>query len=135
MPGRFGPTYVSAFMDQVALAELHMALFFDDPLATTLPTTYEIGGLVTRQESTWERAGYNTLQLTSKVVFDGIEPGTSLVAVGAFDDPFAGELVFRELFRDIDGNPEPRAFPAGGGFVIPAGEFVVGLDVSFSLPD
>jgi hypothetical protein len=67
-------------------------------------------------------------------MLQGIEPGTTIVGIGAFDDAYGGELVFADLFVDESGNPTPLSYPSGGTFVLPASEYVIGLDVAVSMP-
>lgn len=132
--GRFGPSYVATWMNQIEAADKWMTAFTSDPLLEADPAVVELGGSVVRQSSIWSRTATNTLTMTSQLVLRGIEPGTTLVAIGAFDDEYGGELVFSDLLRDDAGNPAPLEFPAGGTFVLPANEYVVGLDVAVSMP-
>ena len=132
--GRFGPTYVASWMNQIEPLTKWMTAFTADPLLESDPAIVELGGSVVRKSSTWDRTALNTLTMTSQLVLQGIEPGTTLVAIGAFDDEFGGELIFSDLIRDADGNPAPLEYPSGGTFVLPANEYVVGIDVATSMP-
>ena len=128
--GSFSVDLIETWMDGVQDAEKHMALFSADPFAVADPATVEvIGGTYARQDSLWLRNDVRALTLDEAVVWRSLVPGTVAAAVGAFDDPFAGSLLFRSLLLDEDGNPDPKVFTVGGTFSLAAGEYVVGIDI------
>jgi hypothetical protein len=128
--GSFSLAVIERWMDEIEDAPKHMALFSADPWAVADPTTVEvIGGTYARQDSLWLRSDVRAITLDAGVVWRSLVPGTVVAAVGAFDDPFAGELLFRSMLLDEDGNPQPRAYPSGGTHTLAAGQYVVGIDV------
>lgn len=102
------------------------ALFFSDPFGVGEPATVEItGGVYSRQEATglWTRSSPTAITLNTAVVWRALTPGTTVAAVGFMDSAFGTTgLLHRAML------PEPDHFPAGGTWVLPAGEYVAGLD-------
>lgn len=112
------------WMDDIEATPKWMAAFSANPEGLALPATVEIDGDVyARQESVWLRSGPTTLTLAEVVRFRSLPPGAVLAAIGAFDDPFAGTLVFSELIL-----PEPITYPTGGTYTLPAGEYELRID-------
>jgi hypothetical protein len=128
--GSFSISVIERWMDEVEDLDKQMALFSADPWAVADPVTVEvIGGTYARQDSLWLRTDVRAITLDAALVWRSLVPGTVVAAVGAFDDPFAGTLLFRSVLLDEAGNPAPRSFPSGGTFTLAAGEYVVGIDV------
>lgn len=131
--GSFSISVIEEWMDSIEDAEKHMALFSADPWSVADPTTVEIiGGTYARQESLWLRSDVRAITLDAALVWRSLVPGTTVAAVGAFDDPFAGRLLFRSMHLDESGNPAPIAYPSGGTHTLAAGEYVVGIDVPYA---
>lgn len=132
MKGRFSKYQTSAWMDDLASRSLYMALFTQDPYAVTNPLSVElVGTSINRQPSEWKRTSSFSLELNNDVFFAAIPPETSLVAIGAFDAPINGNLIFRDLIDAAgNGRGEPLYLPTGGTFGIAAGDMVIGLDIA-----
>lgn len=107
-------------MDAIAALDISMALFSADPMGVSSPATVEVvGQTYARQDSVWTRTGPTTLTLAQPCIWRSLPPGAVVAAVGAFDDPFQGVLLFADLLT-------PQAeFPSGGTYVLPAGEYVL----------
>lgn len=118
------------WMDDIEATPKWMAIFSSDPDGLLMPETVEVSGEVySRQDSIWLRTGAVVLTLNEASIWRNLPPGSVVAAVGAFDDPFAGELVFSEPIRDPDtGDPTPISYPSGGTFVLPAGELELRID-------
>lgn len=128
--GSFSIAVIEEWMDGIEDREKHMALFSADPWGVADPTTVEvIGGTYSRQDSLWLRNDVRSIILDAGVVWRSLVPGTAIAAVGAFDSAFGDVLLFRSMLLDVDGNPDPKVFPAGGTYALSAGEYVVGIDV------
>jgi hypothetical protein len=113
-----------AWMDDIEAVAKWMTLFSADPDGLAIPTTVEISGDVfARQESLWTRTGPATLTLAEVVRFRNLPPGTVIAAVGAFDGPLSGTIVFSDPVA-----PEPLEYPSGGTFTIPAGEYELRIE-------
>ena len=132
MRGRFSTYQASAWLDALASRPLYMALFTQDPYAVTNPLSAElIGTSINRQPSEWTRTSSFSLELNNDVFFAAIPPETSLVAIGAFDAPINGNIIFRDIIDATgDGRGEPLHLPTGGTFGIAAGDMVIGLDIA-----
>ena len=131
--GSFGISVIERWMDEVDDATKHMALFSSDPWMVADPTTVEvIGGTYSRQDSLWLRTDVRAITLDAGLVWRSLVPGTVIAAVGAFDDAFGDNLLFRSMLLDENGDPDPRVFTSGGTYTISAGEYVVGIDVPFA---
>lgn len=122
------PDLLSGWIDELEALEHWAALFSSDPLGVGSPSSVEIAGDVyARQDAIglFTRTGTTSLTLSSALVFRGLEPGVTVAAVGFFDSAF-GTTGF--LHRSmVPGGA--KSYPAGGTFVLPAGEYVVGLDL------
>jgi len=121
--GRFAPWVVKGWMDDVEAIDKYLALFADDPLAGDPLAAEIVGGIYARQLSSWTRSSDYALTLAAGVLWRSLVPGTVVRAVGAFDAAFNGNLLFRTLLVT------PVEYPSGGTYPLPAGEYVVGLDV------
>jgi hypothetical protein len=115
------------WIDDLAAREHYGALFSADPFGVGTPTSVELAGaLYTRQDTTglWTRSGPALLTLSTAVVWRNLAPGAVVAAVGFMDTAFgAGGLLHRAL---VD---PPGSYPSGGTFLLPAGEYGVGLDL------
>jgi len=126
--GRFSSEIVSGWMDGIYAKDLYLALFFTDPQTVSDPLSVEVvGGVYSRQLGVWTRSAPNVLTLSEAVVFPGLPPGTSLVAVGVFDAAFNGTFIASDLIPAPD---SPVSYPSGGTYVLPAGQYILGIDVS-----
>lgn len=123
MDGRFAPSVIEGWIDEAEAWTKWLALFASDPYLGDPLTAEIIGGLYARESPGWTRSSVAALTLTDGVLFRSLAPGTSVVAIGAFDAPFNGTLLFRDLLVT------PRTFPTGGTFRLDAGEYVIGLDL------
>lgn len=124
--GRFAPYLVRQWMDQVAAKDKYLALFASDPLIGNPYAAEIVGGIYARELSVWTRTSDFAMTLTEGIVWRSLVPGTVVRAVGAFDASFNGNLLFRSLL------PATIEYPAGGTYPLPAGEYVIGLDVPVS---
>lgn len=112
------------WMDEIEALEIWMALFSADPEGSPDPALLEIeSGVYTRQESLWTRTDATHLTLASGLVWRNLPPGAIVAAVGGFDDAFTGDYLFSGLVL-----PDPVSYPAGGTYVLPAGEYVLSID-------
>ena len=122
--GRFAPSKVTAWMDDLEAEDIWLSLVSSDPLATASPYTAElVGGTVARLASSWTRTSFNLMTLDEPLSFVGLPAGAYLAGVAAFDAAVNGNLLFADLLD------QPLGFPAGGSYTLPAGEYVVGIDV------
>jgi hypothetical protein len=121
--GRFAPWVVKQWMDQIEGWDKYLALFASDPYAGDPLAAEIVGGIYARQLSEWIRSSDYALTLSAGLVWRSLVPGTVVRAVGAFDAPFNGNLLFRSLL------PEAVEYASGGTYPLPAGEYVVGLDI------
>jgi hypothetical protein len=123
--GQWSPWIVGEWMNQAESLGKWMGLCFSDPVAAADPLTVEIASLGYQREGTgWTRSAHNVLTLDVDVVIHGLAPGDVVAAVVGFDQQFNGRLIFSDLL-DV-----PRHYPSGGTYVIPAGEYVLGIDVA-----
>lgn len=128
--GSFSLSVVETWMDDIEDRPKHMALFSADPWGVADPVTVElVGGTYARQDSLWLRTDIRAITLDAALVWRSLVPGTVVAAVGGFDDPFAGTLLFRSMITDVAGNPAPVSYPSGGTHTVAAGQYVVGIDV------
>lgn len=124
--GRFAPYLVRGWMDEVEAKDKYLALFATDPLIGNPYAAEIVGGIYSRQLSLWTRTSDFAMTLSEGVLWRSLVPGTVVRAVGAFDAAFNGNLLFRSLFN------EAVEYPAGGTYPLPAGEYVIGIDVPVS---
>lgn len=130
MNGRFSRYQVARWIDTLEDRTLYMSLFTSDPFSLANPLAAElIGPSVVRQQSIWERESPFALRLANDVFFSAIPQETTIVAIGAFDKEVNGNLLFRDLISRNGRTPSPEIYSAGGSYVIPAGEMVLGIDV------
>lgn len=129
--GTFSTSVIEGWVDQIEDTPKWLAIFSSDPWAVADPTTVEVAGdTYVRINATWLRTDVRALTLDSAAIWRSLPPGTVVAAIGAFDDAFAGTVLFRSMLLDpVSGNPAPVAFPTGGTFKIDAGEYVIGVDV------
>lgn len=122
--GRFGVEIVRGWMDGIEAKTKYLTLVSADPGGSTDPLTVEIvGGTLARQTSIWLRTGPTALTLEVPVLFPGIPPGGHVAGVAGFDAAFNGTMLFYDLFDvAID-------YPSGGTFLLPGGEYVLGVDI------
>lgn len=120
--GRFSTYRVTAWMDEVYAENKWMTLVNADPLAVSDPLTVEL--TTTRIEGAWVRTSATSITLTSPLVFPGLLPGAHVAGVAGFDAEVNGNLTFADLLDTaVD-------YPDGGTFTLPAGEYVVGIDIA-----
>lgn len=126
----FATMTVQAWIDDIEAQEKWATGFSQDPHGVADPLAVEIvGGGLARQTTTWTRTGPNTLTLAAPIKLAGLAPGTVLAAIGFFDAAANGNFLAADLFRDAVGSPSPIVYPSGGTYVLPAGEYVLGIDV------
>ena len=123
MNGRFAPSVIEGWMDEVDSASKWMALFANDPLAGDPLAAEIIGGTYARQLGVWARTSPGALTLDAGLLWRSLVPGTVVYAVGAFDAAFNGNLLFRDMLV------LPKTYPTGGTFSLAADEWVVGIDI------
>ena len=129
MNGRFSNSVIRSWMDDIVSKDLWLSLFAADPYTQSNPLTAEIANMATyRQQSVWTRTTDYSIELANDVTFRSIPPETTIVAIGAFDAPLNGELLFRDLLSE-DGNAQPLYLAAGGSLRIPVGQMVAGVDI------
>ena len=121
--GRFAPWVIKGWIDWLEGQDKYLALFASDPLVGDPLAAEIVGGIYARQDSVWTRSTDYALTLTEGVLWRSLVPGTVVRAVGAFDAAFNGNLLFRTLLD------APVEYPTGGTYPLPAGEYVVGIDV------
>lgn len=128
--GSFSLSLIESWMDDIEDRPKWMALFSTDPWMVADPATVEvIGGTYARLESVWVRTDVRAITLDEGLVWRSLPPGTVIAAVGAFEDPFVGEMLFRSMLLDEAGDPAPLTLPSGGTYKLDAGEYMVGIDV------
>jgi len=124
MNGSFSTTVLSQWMDDMEAREKWLALVSADPRTATDPLAVEIiGGVYARQLGSWTRTGPRALTLDAGVVWRNLVPGTQVAGVAGFDAEFNGTLLFTDMLI------EPMNYPAGGSYVLPANQYVLGLDI------
>jgi hypothetical protein len=118
---------ITGWVDSLFATDHYGALFNNDPFATTPPTSVEIGGsLYARQDAigAWDRTSFSTMRLNTALVWRNLPPGTVIAAVGFFSSAFGTTGILHRAMLDV-----PVAFPAGGTWVLPAGEYSAGVDM------
>lgn len=119
--GRFSTYKTTGWMNQVEADTKWLTLVSADPLAVSDPLTVEL--TTTRIQGTWFRTSASSLTLTSPLVFPGLLGGAHVAGVAGFDLAVNGNMLFAGLLSvAVD-------FPDGGTFTLPAGEYVLGIDV------
>ena len=124
--GISGPV-VSGWIDSLQATAHYGALFSADPFSITPPSSVEVGGaLYSRQDATglWDRIGLSVIRLNTALVWRNLAPGTSIAAVGFMDSPFGTMGMLHRAMLD-----DAVSFPAGGTWVLPAGEYSAGIDL------
>lgn len=125
--GRFAPDRVSGWMDTIQELTLWMGLCFEDAFSVSDPLTVEISSMgYQREPSAWVRTAGNVLTLDSDVTIHGLAPGDVVASVVGFDSQFNGLMVFGDLLLP------PLTYDSGGTYVLPGGEYVVGIDIAGS---
>lgn len=123
--GRFSPVLVGQWMDQVESMSIWIGLCFSDPFAVANPLTVEIqSGGYARVPTGWSRTSSNILTMSSEAVIRGLAPGDVVAAVTGWDSAYNGSMVFSDLL------PTPLSYPSGGTYLLPASEYVIGIDVA-----
>lgn len=124
----FSDELLSGWTDQLVARAHFGALFASDPLGTGSPASVEIAGATySRQDASglWTRSTARSLTLNAPLVWRSIPPGVSVAAVGFFDTAFGtGGFLHRSMLA------APVGFPAGGSWVLPAGEYAVGFNLT-----
>ena len=122
--GRFSTYQITGWIDDMYAAAKWLSVVSADPHATSSPLTTEIVGEgLTRQASSWTRTGAGLLTLDTAVVFAGLPAGAHVTGVAGFDAATNGNLLFADLLE------QPVGFPFGGTYTLPAGEYVIGIDL------
>lgn len=119
--GRFSNFKTTTWMDTVVADDKWMTLVSADALAVADPLTVEL--TTTRVQGTWFRTSNSLLTLTSPLVFPGLLAGAHVAGVAGFNAAVNGNLLFSSLLDT------PVDFPAGGTYTLPAGQYVLGIDV------
>jgi hypothetical protein len=118
---------VEQWIDQAEMLSKWIGLCYQDPTAVSDPRTVEINSFGYQREGTsWTRSGTNVLTLNTDVFIHGLAPGDVVVAVTGWNAQFNGQMIFSDLLR------VPKPYPSGGSYVLPAGEYVLGIDVAGS---
>ena len=125
MNGRFSSEVIADWVDDLMARDHFLALFAADPYGVSDPLTVEIiSEVYARQAPVYVRTAFNLLTLDEVVVWHSLAPGTSVVAIGGFDNEENGTLLYADVLDT------PKNFPTGGTYVLPADEWVVGIDVA-----
>lgn len=119
--GRFSSYQSELWMDEVEAKPKWLTVVSADPLAVSNPLAVELA--TTRVLGTWVRSSTYAMTLTSPLVFPGLPAGTHVAGVAGFDDTVNGHLLFSDLLDT------PVDFPDGGTYTLPAGEYVIGIDI------
>ena len=119
--GRFSAYKVTTWMDTVVSDPKWMTLVSADPLGVSDPLTVEL--TTTRIQGAWSRTSNNSLTLTSALTWTGLLSGAHIAGVAGFDGQVNGNLLFSDLLQ------APIDLPEGGSFTLPAGQYVLGIDV------
>lgn len=124
MPGQFGDYMVAALMSLISqsTSASWMAAFFADPQKADPRAVEVVGGSYARQKPTFTRTDPKALTLAADISFT-LQPGTTVVAIGAFDSSVNGNFLYSDLLST------PRVFTTGGVYTVQAGEYVVGLQI------
>jgi hypothetical protein len=124
LDGRFSTFVISPWVDQLAGMVHWLALVNADPYGVSDPLTVEVlGDLYDRIAPTWERSAPNVLMLADTVYWRNLTPGTRVAGVAGFDAPFNGHMLYADLLD------APIDYPTGGNFILPQGEYFLGVDV------
>lgn len=120
--GRFSTHRVTTWMDEVYAQDKWMTLVSADPHAVSDPLTVEL--TTTRYLGTWDRTSATSITNSSALSFPGLPAGAHVAGMAAFDAEVNGNLIFADL---LDTEED---YPDGGTYVLPTGEYVVGIDVA-----
>jgi hypothetical protein len=124
LDGRFSTFVTGPWITSLRGLDHYLALVSADPYGVSDPLTVEVlGDLYSREEPVWARPSPGVLMLDETVYWRNLAPGTRVAGVAGFDAPFNGNLLYADLL-DV-----PNDYPTGGNFVLPAGEFFLGVDV------
>jgi hypothetical protein len=112
---------VQPWLEDLAAQTSHIGLGSADPFSVMDPLTVEpVGGVYHRSAVTLERVGLLLRNVTTDLVWPGLPPGTIITWYIGWDAPFNGNVTFS--------CPSPLlAFPSGGGWRVPAGDFFFGI--------
>jgi hypothetical protein len=125
--GRFSTYQSTIWMNYMEASDKWLSIVSADPLVVADPQTSEVvGGTVARMEGSWTRTSATSMTLNSALTFRGLPAGAHVAGVAGFDAEFNGNLLFSDLLD------EPVDFPNGGTYVVPAGEYVIGIDIPMS---
>lgn len=122
--GRFSTYRAGLWIAQLAAKQLFLALamtdpFIGDPLAAEL-----IGGTYVRQPASFALAGAAALELNAPVTFTGIAPNSSIAGVMVMDARYSGNMESAYVFG------VPTYLVDGGKYIVPAGDYTMGLDIA-----
>lgn len=128
--GQLSAWQLSRWIDELDNVALYATLFTADPNAASDPLTVEVlGSGFSRVLAYFTRSGASLLTLDQNLVLQGIPPGTTVVWIGFMDASSNGHLIASDFTRNPEtGETMPWPFPTGGIFIVPAGEFVIGID-------
>lgn len=124
MDGRWGPSIVQGWLDQVEAMDKWVGLFFADPLSVADPMSVEvIGPSYARLQPAWTRSTSWALTMSSPALFRSLAPGTNVAAIALMEGAFGNVVIARELVSPV------VSYPTGGTFQIDADQWVVGIQV------
>lgn len=131
--GRMTPNLLAKFVGTVGAGvpaqqlvdiPLWFAVFSADALAAPDPLTIEIGGGgYTRPVAAWTPYGTTGL-VCVEIDFHALPPASHISCVGLFDAEINGNL------QAADSLDAPVDLPLGGTWILPAGEFFLGFDLT-----
>ncbi|HEY5787515.1 MAG TPA: hypothetical protein VIT65_22345 [Microlunatus sp.] len=121
--GRWSPSIIEGWVDEVEALEKWVAVFFSDPIGVDPSSVEVLGPAYARLDPLWVRSSAYSLTLDEDAVFRALAPGTSIAAMGVMTGPFSNVLVCREMVVPI------RSYPTGGTFAVDVGEWVIGIQV------
>jgi hypothetical protein len=123
--GRFSDYQVAKWLDEIRLGPCYMGLLSSDPYVSPNPSLLEVTGTTYgRATPTLSRSG-RVLTVTSLMYWEGINAGSTVAYIGAFDALINGNFLFASAIPLTGG---VLSFPAGGYLEIAANTFHAGLD-------
>jgi hypothetical protein len=123
MDGRWSPSIIEGWINEIEAMPKWIGVFFADPIAVDPSSVEVLGPSYARLDSAWVRSSAYSLTLNEDSVFRALAPGTLIAAMGLMDGPFSNGLIARELVTPV------RSYPTGGTFIVDVGEWVIGIQV------
>lgn len=121
-----GPGGVTTFTQLYDLP-MWFGLFIADPRPSATPAALEVGGpLYHRPVASWETFGLTGLVNDIDIEFIGLPVDTNANAIGLWDAEVNGNLLAGDLFPEGAGVD----LALGGRWILPAGEFFLGFDLT-----